>query len=120
VPQYRTAGRLQSELAAEREKVRALNWNARIGASTRVAAAMLLETSRLNYGNASQLATEFFSQVRRLIGETNDSTVRQRLEQIAVKRDSVVAALARGDAGVQPQIQDVLQQMLELARSTSE
>jgi hypothetical protein len=115
-PQYQRAGQFESELATQRERVRILEANQRLAAAAHLASAMFLESSKLNYGVASEMAGEFFSRVRTLIGEATDPTVRHELEEIAAKRDSVVAALAKGDAAVQTDMRDILQRMLAIAR----
>jgi hypothetical protein len=117
IPQYRRAERLESELTAQRGKLTKLESNARLGTAALLASAMFLETSRMNYGNASRIASQFFSHVRSLLAETDDASTRAGLEQIVAKRDSVVAALARGDSGVQAELQQILDRLLALVRT---
>lgn len=116
IPQYRRAGRLEAELAAQRERLRTLESNARFATGAHLASALYLESSRLNYGTASELAGEFFNHVRSLIGVTADASTRGELEEIAKKRDQVVAALARGDATVQTDVREILQKFLGIVR----
>jgi hypothetical protein len=119
IPQYRRAERLEAELGAERSHLRRLESNARLVTAQRLASAMFLETSRMNYGSASEIAAQFFSHIRTLISETEDAATRGELEQIAAKRDSVVAALARGEAAGQLEIQQILDRLLALVRAKS-
>jgi hypothetical protein len=116
IPQYRRANRLEAELNSTRARTGMLEANAQLSTLESLASSMYLQATRMNYGNASRIATEFFSKVRRLQSETTDAATRRELEQIAGHRDTVVAALARGDSAAVGEIQQILESLLELLR----
>jgi hypothetical protein len=116
IPQYQRARQFETELQTNRERIRSLESDAKLAKGTQMAAAMVLEADRKNYGNASQIASEFFSHVRALTSEAADESTRTALQSVSAKQDAVVAALARGDAAVESDLQEILQTMLRISR----
>lgn len=75
---------------------------------TQVAVARLLgqllhateAAAAMNYGEAQNLSSRFFDEVRAEVPRTEDPAMRATLESVQRTRDDVTAALARGDASV--------------------
>ncbi len=108
LPPYVRAGRLESELGNARQRIDLLE--------LRDAAGLLyFEAAQKNYGLAGTEASRFFDRVRETAAETKDANLRRALEEILTSRDSVTAALARGNGSVL----DVLQTLYVKTRDAT-
>ena len=76
-----------------------------------LASMLLVEVANRNYGNAADLSTRFFDQVRVLSEQVRDRETRERLQQILAEREAVSSGLAKNDPGVEPQIRNFVQQL---------
>jgi hypothetical protein len=56
-------------------------------------------TARQDYGHAQELSSAFFDAVRAEASATHDAQLRDGLHEALAKRDGVIAALAKADAG---------------------
>jgi hypothetical protein len=81
-----TEERLQAELAEARA-------NFRIAAVTNQLGIILIEVNRQNFGNAKQLATNFFDDLGELSRSVSDVSARQRLSQVLARRDEIITDL---------------------------
>jgi hypothetical protein len=68
---------------------------------------MFLEASRQNYGLAANHSGRFFQRVEEVAQRTEDPQIRRALEQISGRRDAITAGLARGEAGMQQELQSL-------------
>ncbi|MEO8596465.1 MAG: hypothetical protein ABI759_24315 [Candidatus Solibacter sp.] len=75
-----------------------------------------LEASLKNYGLASQFSTQFFDRVRSMAGQDNNEPERQKfLQEALAQRDGVTSGLAKGDAAVLTNVQNLFQGALAVA-----
>jgi hypothetical protein len=56
-------------------------------------------TARQDYGRAQELSSAFFDAVRAEVSQTHDAQLRDGLNAALARRDAVIAALAKADAG---------------------
>ena len=97
IPQYVKANRLETELRQARQ--------ANVEAELRdLIGLAYVQASQKNYGLAAATTTRFFNRVRDAANETGD---RKSLENLLVTRDRITAALAKGDAGVVADLQEL-------------
>jgi hypothetical protein len=100
IPQYMKANRLDSELRQSQE--------AYAGADLRdLSALAYLQANQKNYGLAAETSGRFFNRVREVANTTQDASRRKALEDLLVPRDRITAALAKGDAGVIGDLQEL-------------
>ncbi len=109
VPQYMRANRLENELQAARAEAGRCSTQLRFSRAAQAAALMHLEVARKNFGNAGGHASSFFNQVRALLNDTSDPGARGPLQRMLEYRDSVTAALARGDAAAEQQVRELVE-----------
>jgi hypothetical protein len=100
VPYGLRASRLEGELRT------ATNNNRRADLRDLIALAHM-QAAQKNYGLAAQTASQYFSRLPEAAGSIEDATRRSELEKLASARDSVTAALAKGDGAVVGQLQDL-------------
>ena len=97
IPQYLKANRLDTELRQARQ--------ANVGAELRdLIGLAYVQASQKNYGLAAATTTRFFNRVRDVANQTGD---RKNLENLLVTRDRITAALAKGDAAVLADLQEL-------------
>ena len=100
IPQYVKANRLDTELRQARQ--------ANVGAELRdLIGLAYVQANQKNYGLAAATTTRFFNRVREVANQTADPHSRKVLENLLVTRDKVTAALAKGDAGVVGDLQEL-------------
>jgi hypothetical protein len=100
IPQYVKANRLDSELRQSRE--------AYAGAELRdLVALAYLQANQKNYGLAAETSGRFFSRVPEIASHTQDATHRKAVEDLLSPRDRITAELAKGDAAVVGDLQDL-------------
>ena len=109
VPQYVKANRLEKELRQSRQEAAGAELRDLIGFA-------YVQASQKNYGLAAETSSRFFSRVREVANQTQDANRRKALEELLALRDSVTAALAKGDAAVMGD----LQRLFVVTRSSSE
>jgi hypothetical protein len=69
---------------------------------------MYLETVQKNYGEGGEYSKKFSDQAQRLVGSTEDSSLRNLLREALATRDQVTGDLAKGDPAVVSEIQALL------------
>jgi hypothetical protein len=100
LPQYVKASRLESELRQIREAYAGADLRDLIGLA-------YLQANQKNFGLASVTTGQFFNRVREMVGQTQDAARRKALEDLLVPRDRITAELAKGDAAVSGDLQDL-------------
>jgi hypothetical protein len=98
IPQYVKANRLDSELRQSREAY------AEAELRDLVALAYL---NQKNYGLATETSGRFFSRVPEIANQTRGATHRKAVEDLLSPRDRITAELAKGDAAVVGDLQDL-------------
>ena len=94
VPQYMKASRLEGELRLSRQQIEGAELRDLIGLA-------YLHASQKNYGLASETTSRFFNRAREV------AAGRKPIEDLTAPRDKVTAALAKGDAAVIGDLQDL-------------
>ena len=113
IPEYVRANRLESELRQSRE--------AATGAELRdLIAFAYVQASQKNYGLAAETSSRFFNRVREVANQTQDASRQKALEELLAPRDSVTAALAKGDGAVMGDLQQLFVKARQATRSPIE
>jgi len=100
VPQYVKARRLDNELQQARQESD--------GAKLRdLAGLAYFQANQKNYGLAAATATQLFSRAREVADRTQAANARKALEDVMSLRDKVTAELAKGDAAVMSDLQEI-------------
>jgi len=107
VPQYLQANRMSQE-------VQRLTWQNQIATARDHAGLMFLEVTNNNFGVASSHGSKLFDHVRQMIERAKVPAEIETLRQIAAKRDSVTAGLAKADPAVRSEVQEVVSQTHQL------
>ena len=100
VPQCSQRTAAESQVRVLEEKLAASEARGRISALLGRALAVTDAASRQNYGQAQELASAFFDQVRAEAAVTADAGARDALAEILSRRDAVTASLSKGEPGV--------------------
>jgi hypothetical protein len=100
VPQYVKVSRLEAEL----RQARLENTSAEL---RDLAGLAYIQASQRNYGIAAETAARFFNRVREAANQTPDANARKTYEDLLISRDKIAAQLAKGDAGVMGDLQDL-------------
>ena len=90
----------EAEVRILTERLAASEARGRISALLGRALAVTDAASRQNYGQAQELASAFFDQVRAEAAVTIDAGARDALAEILSRRDAVTASLSKGEPGV--------------------
>ena len=100
VPQYVKASRLESELRQSREAFAGAELRDLIGLA-------YLQANQKNYGLAADSIGRFFNRVPEVVNRSQDATRRKALDDLLGPRDKITAELAKGDAAVLGDLQEV-------------
>lgn len=100
LPPYVRAGRLEAESRESALKLKRLEIRD-------LAALAAVQAAQKNYGLAGQTASQLFNRLREAASSTENADERRALEDLMKDRDSVTAALAKGDAGAVEMLQSV-------------
>jgi hypothetical protein len=100
VPQYVKANRLESELRQARQGNASAELRDLVGLA-------YVQTSQKNYGIAAATTTRFFDRVREVANQMPDPNSKRALDNLLVSRDKITAELAKGDAGVMSDLQEL-------------
>lgn len=109
-PQYMARRELRGDLATASDRIDTYEWNARYHRLFELAALMQLEASALNYGLANQHAAAYFAQAEELAAGARTAEAREELDRILTRRDEIMGPLARGDAAVLPELQQLVRE----------
>lgn len=100
VPQYAKVNRLDTELRQARQE------NISTGLRDLVGLAYV-QANQKNYGIAAGTTARFFNRVREVSNQTPDANAKKTYEDLLVSRDKITAALAKGEAEVMADLQDL-------------
>jgi hypothetical protein len=100
LPQHFKASRLETELRQSRDAYAGADLRDLIGLA-------YLQSNQKNYGLAATTSGQFFNRVREVANQTQDGSRRQALEDVLAPRDRITALLAKGDAAVIGDLQDL-------------
>ena len=100
VPQYAKVNRLDGELRQARLGNNSAELRDLVGLA-------YVQANQKNYGIAAGITARFFNRVREVANKTPDANSKKTYEDLLVTRDKVTAALAKGDAGVMTDLQDL-------------
>ena len=100
VPQYVKANRLDNELRQARQGNASAELRDMVGLA-------YIQANQKNYGIAASTTTRFFNRVREVANEAPDPDSKRALENLLVSRDKITAELAKGDAGVMDDLQEL-------------
>jgi hypothetical protein len=110
VPQYVKVNRLENELRQSRHEAAGAELRDLIGFA-------YVQASQKNYGLAAETSSRFFNRVREVANQTQDANHRKGLEDLLALRDSVTAALAKGDSAVMGDLQQLFVKARQVTRS---
>ena len=113
VPQYVKAIRLERELRQSRQDAAGAEIRDLIGLA-------YVQASQKNYGLAAETSSRFFNRVRAVANQTADANRRKAQENLLALRDKITTALAKGDAAVMGDLQELFVKTRESTRSSSE
>jgi len=112
IPQYVKVNRLEDELCQSRQE------NA--GAQLRdLISLAYFQANQKNFGLAAETSSRFFGRAREMANQAQDATGRKALEDLLALRDSVTAKLAKGDAAVMGDLQELFVNTRRAAGSSS-
>jgi hypothetical protein len=100
VPQYIKANRLDSELRQTREAYAGADLRDLVGLA-------YLQANQKNYGLAAETVGRYFNRVREVTSQGQDASRLKALEDLLVPRDRITAELAKGDAAVIGDLQEL-------------
>jgi hypothetical protein len=75
-----------------------------------------VQANQKNYGLAADTGSLFFNHVRDVANQTQDANRRKALEDLLAMRDKVTAELAKGDAAVIGDLQDLFTKTRQATR----
>jgi hypothetical protein len=113
VPQYIKANRLETELRQFRQEIAGAQLRDLIGLA-------YVQANQKNYGLAAETSSRFFSRAREMANQTQAASSRKALEDLLALRDKVTAELAKGDATVMGDLQELFVKTRQATRSSSE
>ena len=113
VPQYLKASRLDKELRQSRQENAGAQLRDLIGLA-------YIQANQKNYGLAAETTSRFFSRARELADQTKDASSRKALEDLLVLRDKITAELAKGDAAVVGDLQELFSKTRQATQRPSE
>ena len=113
VPQYIKAKRLETELRQFRQEIAGDQLRDLIGLA-------YVQANQKNYGLAAETSSRFFSRVREMANQTQAASSRKALEDLLALRDKVTAELAKGDATVMGDLQELFVKTRQATRSSGE
>ena len=100
VPQYIKVRGLEAELRQAREGNVSGDLRDLVGLA-------YVQANQKNYGIAAATSARYFNRVREVSNQTTDANLKKTLEGLINSRDTITAALAKGDAGVMADLGDL-------------
>jgi hypothetical protein len=113
VPPFVKANRLENELRQSRQDGAGAELRDLIGLA-------YVQGNQKNYGLATETTSRFFNRAREVANQTQDASRRKALEDLLSSRDKVTAELAKGDAAVTGDLQQLFIQTRQATRSSNE
>jgi hypothetical protein len=112
VPQYVKANRLENELYQSRQENTEAQLRDLIGLA-------YVQANQKNFGLAAETSSRFFGRAREMANQTKEATSRKALEELLVLRDKVTGELAKGDAAVMGDLQELFVKTRQATGSSS-
>jgi hypothetical protein len=100
IPQYVKVNHLDAELRQARLGNTSTELRDLVGLA-------YFQANQKNYGIAAGTTARFFARVREVANQTPDANAKKAYEDLLITRDKVTAELAKGDAGVMADLQDL-------------
>jgi hypothetical protein len=100
VPQYMKVNRLENELRQSLQESSGADLRDLVGL-------IYVQANQKNYGLAAESSGRFFGRVREVANVAQDAATRKALENLLTSRDKVTAELAKGDAAVMGDLQEL-------------
>lgn len=100
IPQYARSHRLDNQLG----EARLVNAG---GQLRDLAGLTYVEANQKNYGLAAGTSSRLFARAREVANEVPDPSEKKAIEDLQSFRDRITAALAKGDAGVMGDLQEL-------------
>ena len=113
VPQYAKVNRLDEEL----RQARLGNTSAELRDFVGLA---YVQANQKNYGNAAGTTARFYNRVREVANQTPDANSKKTYEDLLVSRDKITAELAKGEAAVMGDLQDLFVKTRKATGATTE
>jgi hypothetical protein len=117
LPQYLKVAQLEEEVSNVKQDLASCQMRGGLAELRDLAALMYLEANQKNYGLAGQYSSRYFDQVREAMNQLGDPTLKQKLKEILDLRDAITAGLARGEAEILAEVQNLLIKTHESTKS---
>ena len=114
VPQYLNNVRTSEQLHTRDQQIVQLQQQAALSRLRDLASLLYLEATRKNYGIASQRASALFDLIQTTINTGPDAALKDGLVSALAQRDEIVSKLAKPDAGVEKDTQDLMDRLFQL------
>jgi len=112
LPEYVKANRLENELRQSLLENTGAQLRDLIGIE-------YVQANQKNFGLAAETSSRFFERVREMADRAKDATGRKALVDLLAVRDKVTAELAKGDAAVMGDLQDLFVKTQQATGSSS-
>jgi len=112
VPQYIKANRLENELHQCRQENTGAQLRDLIGLA-------YVQANQKNFGLAAETSSRFFGRAPEMANQAQDTASRAALEDLLALRDKVIAELAKGDAAVMGDLQELFVKTQQATGSSS-
>jgi hypothetical protein len=112
LPEYVKANRLENELRQSRQESAGALLRDLIGLA-------YVQANQKNFGLASETISRFFGRAREMANQVQDANSRKALENLLALRDKVTAELAKGDAAVIGDLQELFVKTRQATESSS-
>ena len=113
-PQHQRGATLQTDNDAMRERIVLLENRARLSVIHAMALDAIDEVAAMNYGQAQQLSSSLFDEIRAELNRTTGSQYREALQGGLNRRDTSTSALATGDASALEPLRELEKQMRQV------
>jgi hypothetical protein len=112
VPQYVKANRLEDDLRQSRQENAGAQLRDLIGLA-------YFQANQKNFGLAAETSSRFFGRAGEMVNQAQDATSRKALQDVLALRDRVTAELAKGDAAVIGDLQELFVKTRQATGSSS-
>jgi hypothetical protein len=112
LPEFVKANRLENELRQSQLENTGAQLRDLIGIE-------YVQANQKNFGLAGETSSRFFDRAREMANRSKDATSRKALEDLLAVRDKVTAELAKGDAAVMGDLQDLFVRTQQATGSSS-
>lgn len=113
-PQHQRGVSLQTDNDAMRERIETLENRARLSVIHTRALDAIDAVAAMNYGEAQQLSSSLFDEIRAELNRTTASPYREALQGGLNRRDAITSALATGDASALEPLRELEKQIRQV------